>query len=95
MGKSNDLFPVLFTNSLTRFGFWSLDANMQKSFQISESKQLTIRIDARSVMNLPEPFTPIFSTNDAAISQFGIIECGWGDSKSGTRTFQAQVRLTF
>ena len=62
---------------------------------VSESKQLTIRIDARSVMNLPEPFTPILSTNDAAISQFGIIECGCGDSKSGRRTFQAQVRLTF
>ena len=88
-------YGVLTPNSLTRFGVWSFDANMQKSFRISESKQLTIRFDAQNVLNHPEPFIPLFSTNDALISQFGVIECGCGDSKSGTRMFQAQVRLTF
>jgi hypothetical protein len=88
-------YGILTPNALTRFGFWSLDGNIQKSFKITESKQLTIRIDARNVLNHPEPFIPLFSTNDAAISQFGVIECGCGDSKSGTRQFQGQVRLTF
>jgi hypothetical protein len=88
-------YGVLTPNALTRFGFWSFDANMQKSIRISESKSLTIRVDARNVLNHPEPFIPLFSTNDALISQFGVIECGCGDSKSGTRTFQAQVRLSF
>ena len=88
-------YGVLTPNSLTRFGFWSFDANMQKSFKITESKQLTIRVDARNVLNHPEPFIPLFTTNDALVSQFGVIECGCGDSKSGTRTFQAQVRLSF
>jgi hypothetical protein len=50
---------------------------------------------ARNVLNHPGPFIPLFTTNDAAISQFGVIECGCGDSKSGNRTFQGQVRLTF
>jgi hypothetical protein len=86
---------VLTPNSLTRFGNWAFDANIQKAFRISESKQLTIRIDARNVLNHPEPFIPLFTTNNQFISQFGVIECGCGDSKSGTRTFQGQVRLTF
>jgi hypothetical protein len=82
-------------NSLTRFGFWSLDANLQKSFRINESKLLSIRVDALNVLNHPEPFIPLFTTSNAFISQFGVIECGCGDSKSGTRHIQAQVRLTF
>ena len=88
-------YGVLTPNSLTRFGNWAFDANIQKAFKISESKQLTIRIDARNVFNHPEPFIPLFTTNNQFISQFGVIECGCGDSKSGTRTFQAQVRLSF
>jgi hypothetical protein len=86
---------VLTPNALTRFGNWAFDANIQKAFRISESKQLTIRIDARNVLNHPEPFIPLFTTNNQFISQFGVIECGCGDSKSGTRTFQGQVRLSF
>jgi hypothetical protein len=88
-------YGVLTPNSLTRFGFWGFDANVQKSIRISESKQLTIRVDATNVLNHPEPFIPLFTTNNAFISQFGVIECGCGDSKSGTRMFQAQVRLSF
>jgi hypothetical protein len=86
---------ILTPNALTRFGFWSLDANLQKSFKITESKQLSIRIDAINVLNHPEPFIPLFTTNDVNISQFGVIECGCGDSKSGTRRLQGQLRLTF
>ena len=88
-------YGVLTPNVLTRFGNWSFDANIQKSLRISESKQISIRIDAKNVLNHPEPFIPLFSTNDVAISQFGVIECGCGDSKSGTRTFQGQLRFTF
>ena len=72
-----------------------LDANLQKAFRISESKQLTIRVDATNVLNHPEPFIPLFTTNNVFISQFGVIECGCGDSKSGNRAFQAKLRLTF
>jgi hypothetical protein len=90
-GENGQLQP----NSLTRFGFWSLDANLQKSIRLTESKQLTFRVDATNVLNHPEPFIPLFTTNNVFISQFGVIECGCGDSKSGTRMFQAQVRLTF
>jgi hypothetical protein len=87
-------YGVLTPNVLTSFGFWSLDANMQKSFALSDSKQLSIRIDARNVLNHPQPFIPVYSTS-TAFTQFGIIECGCQDHKSGTRTFQGQVRLSF
>jgi hypothetical protein len=89
-GEHGDLAP----NVLTAFGFWSLDGNAQKSFSITESKRLTIRIDATNVLNHPQPFIPVFSTS-TGFTQFGIIECGCQDHKSGTRTFQGQVRLTF
>src|SRR5262249_43556168 len=39
-------YGVLTPNVLTSFGNWSLDGNVQKSFKMTESKQLTIRIDA-------------------------------------------------
>jgi hypothetical protein len=85
---------TLAPNVLTSFGFWSLDGNAQKSFAISESKRLTLRIDATNILNHPQPFIPVFSTS-TGFTQFGIIECGCADHKSGTRAFQGQVRLTF
>jgi hypothetical protein len=88
-------YGVITPNSLRRFGYWGLDANLQKSFRLTESKQLSIRVDATNVLNHPEPFIPLFSTSDVLISQFGVIECGCGDSKSGNRAFQAKLRLTF
>jgi hypothetical protein len=89
-------FGVLTPNVLTSFGNWSLDGNAQKSFRISESKQLTIRIDATNVLNHPTPFIPYFQPGgQIGTGQFGEIQCGCLDTKSGTRTFQGQVRLSF
>jgi hypothetical protein len=87
---------VLTPNVLTSFGNWSLDGNAQKSFRLTETKQLTIRIDATNVLNHPTPFIPYFQPGgQTGNGQFGEILCGCNDSKSGTRTFQGQVRLTF
>jgi hypothetical protein len=83
-------------SSLTGFGLFSLDANAQKSFQITESKQLTIRVDATNVLNHPTPFIPFFAPGGQfGVGQFGEIACGCADHKSGNRSFQAQVRLSF
>jgi len=89
-------YGVLSPNVLTSFGNWSLDANMQKTFQITESKSLTVRIDASNVLNHPTPFIPYMQPGGQTGSgQFGEILCGCNDSKSGTRTFQGQVRFQF
>ena len=89
-------YGVLSPNVLTSFGNWSLDANAQKTFQISESKSLSIRIDATNVLNHPTPFIPYMAPGgQTGNGQFGEILCGCNDSKSGTRTFQGQVRFQF
>ena len=68
------------------FGRWSLDGNLAKTFQISESKSAQLRIDATNITNHPTPsdYTLGFSDN------FGQIT-----SKTGSRTFQAKLRVSF
>jgi hypothetical protein len=74
--------------TLQYWGQFSLDANVQKSFKITESKQVTLRIDTENVLNHPQVGIPNYFTNLGG--PFGSIS-----GKSGTRQFQAQVRLTF
>ena len=69
-------------------GTWTLDAAMRKSFRISESKRLEFRMDASNLLNHPQPAAPELDIN--ASDPFGTI-----DSKTGTRQFQAMIRLEF
>jgi hypothetical protein len=75
-------------NTIFGRGTWSFDANMSKTFRITESKQLQLRIDTTNVLNHPQPGNPNFSSQS---SDFGIIT---GD-KTGSRSFQGTLRLTF
>jgi len=69
-------------------GQWRFDASMQKSFKISESKNLQFRMDARNILNHPEPNAPTLSINSI---NFGTI-----NGKTNLhRQFQAQLRFTF
>ena len=68
-------------------GRWDMDANLQKSFRISESKNLTFRVDANNVFNHPTPGNPNLNLNSGT---FGEIT-----TKTGSRTLQAQIRLEF
>jgi hypothetical protein len=68
-------------------GNWDLDANIQKSLRIAESRNLIFRIDARNVFNHPNPGNPNMNINSGT---FGEI-----NSKSGSRTLAAQVRFEF
>jgi hypothetical protein len=72
-------------------GTWSLDANLAKTFQISESgwiKSLQFRVDATNVLNHPSPGLPDLNINSS--SPFGSIT-----TKDGARAFQGQVRVNF
>jgi len=78
---------TLGTRALERWGAFSLDANVQKTFRISESKQLSIRIDSTNILNHPQVGIP--NTN-VSMGTFGSIT-----TKTGTRTIQGQLRLNF
>jgi hypothetical protein len=68
-------------------GSWDLDANLQKSFRIDESKRLVLRVDAANLFNHATPVAPNLNINSGT---FGEI-----DEKDGNRTLQAQVRFEF
>jgi hypothetical protein len=78
-------------------GRWSLDANISKTFRISESKSVQIRIDTTNVLNHPSLNsgmnldTPV--NFDSTSGDFGHITGASG--KSGGRSFQGTLRLTF
>ena len=72
-------------------GQFSLDANIQKRFRLTESKQLSLRIDTTNVLNHPTPGVPNYFVGGGIFGEMGQITTG----KSGGRTFQGQVRLTF
>jgi len=67
---------------------WTFDANMSKTFQLTESKTLQVRFDARNVLNHPQPAIGGLTINNN--DTLGSIT-----SKSGSRTFQGQLRLAF
>jgi hypothetical protein len=74
-------------------GQWRFDANLRKSIRITESKSLEFRVDARNVLNHPEPADPILDINNV---NFGQIVGTQGNAKSTLhREFQAQLRLNF
>jgi len=75
-------------NVLEGAGTWRFDMAMQKAFNIAESKSLQVRIDATNVLNHPQPAGPTLDINSN--TAFGNIA-----TKTGTRSFQAQLRLTF
>ena len=75
-------------NSVIGLGSFRFDANLGKTFQVSESKSLQVRFDAQNILNHPQPGTPNFSITNA--DYFGRI-----NNKTGSRLFQGQLRFTF
>jgi hypothetical protein len=75
-------------------GTYRFDANLGKTFRITESKSLQFRMDAVNVMNHPNPLPAAGATlsiNSTSGGDFGYLT----NAKTGTRSFQAQLRLTF
>ncbi len=83
---------------------WNLDANLSKTFQITESKSLQFRIDCTNVLNHPWPADPIglgtVGQPTGTVSNFSANNFGQVVSKGGTnngfpRQFQAKLRFSF
>ena len=72
-------------------GVWRFDANLTKSFKVSEGKAMLFRIDSTDIFNHAEPATPIVDIN---ATNFGLIT---GDAAKSAlhRQFQASLRFTF
>jgi hypothetical protein len=75
-------------------GRWRFDAGMGKTFKITETKNVQFRVDARNVLNHPEPNPAalILNMNDASFGRFS-----GTNAKSDTsfRELQAQLRVNF
>jgi hypothetical protein len=72
-------------------GVWRLDANLTKSFKVSEGKAMLFRIDSTDVLNHAEPATPVVDIN---ATNFGLIT-GAAAKSALHRQFQASLRFTF
>jgi hypothetical protein len=68
-------------------GRWDLDANLQKTVRIDEARAVTLRMDASNLLNHPTPGNPNLNINTGTFGQI--------NTKTGSRTLQAQVRLEF
>jgi len=89
---------TLGNNTVVGLGTWRFDANLGKTFQISESKSLQVRFDAQNVLNHPQPNTPNLAiTGTAPFGQIGDTSFFGATTyaKSGGRMLQGQLRLNF
>jgi hypothetical protein len=85
-------------NRFENLGSWSADMAIQKRVRISESKSMTVRLDATNIFNHPTPgqgglFAPAVGASDLSLqggNPFGAVT-----NKSGNRRFQLKARLDF
>jgi hypothetical protein len=75
-------------STIEGLGTIHFDANISKSFRITESKSFQLRIDATNVLNHPTPPAPTLSINN---DNFGYLI----GNKTGGREFQGQLRFSF
>jgi hypothetical protein len=75
--------------TITGIGTWSLDANLSKTFRISESKSVQVRMDATNITNHPGMNAP--SLNITNLTVFGQIT----GKPNNVRQFQGQLRFSF
>jgi hypothetical protein len=82
---------TLGSNTFQTRGVWTLDGNVSKTFQISESKSVQIRVDATNMLNHPIPNDPTLNINSN--EPFGNQN---GKSQfQGARAFRGTVRVSF
>jgi len=72
-------------------GRWKFDAGLGKTFRVSESRSLQFRVDARNVLNHPEPTTPVMDINNVNFGQI----VGASPKSAAARELQAQLRFSF
>ena len=88
-------------NIMENPGLWFFDGSASKSFRLTETKSLQLRVDATNVFNHPTPNNPTLDINSdnpfGNITSKGSVGTGIFAtlSASPNRTFQASLRLMF
>jgi hypothetical protein len=87
-------------NQFENLGAWAADMAIQKQVRISESKSVTVRVDATNIFNHPTPgqgglFSPAVGASDLASQSHAGTAFGSVNSKSGQRRFQLKARVDF
>jgi hypothetical protein len=89
-------------NRFENIGSWTADMAIQKRVRVSESKSLTVRVDATNIFNHPTPgqaglFAAAVGGSDLALQPAPGSSTPFGsvNSKSGQRRFQLKARLDF
>ena len=78
---------TLGSNTVIGLGSWRFDANLGKSFRISESKSLQVRFDAQNVLNHPQPANPNLAiTGTAPFGQIATTTGFFGTTYGNDRT---------
>jgi len=86
---------TLGSRSLVSFGTVFLDGNIQKTFRLTESKQLSIRIDATNILNHPQLNSPNFTVGGTPFGQIAGKGAATFAGPPVQRNFQGQLRFTF
>jgi hypothetical protein len=77
-------------------GIFYLDGNIAKSFRLTETKQLSIRLDATNILNHPQLMAPNFTVGATPFGQIsGKGTTIFGQATPVQRNFQGSVRLSF
>jgi hypothetical protein len=78
--------------TMRTFPRWRLDGNLSKTFRITESKSVQLRFDATNITNHPTPADPtgLANVGSSFTDNFGQIT-----TKTGSRTFQGKLRISF
>jgi hypothetical protein len=82
-------------NEVFGLGFYRFDANLGKTFRITESKSLQVRFDALNVLNHPQPGNPNLNIDPQGFPVPASVPFGQISGKTGTRTMQGQLRFSF
>jgi hypothetical protein len=77
------------------YGNWSMDMSASKSFNLSESKSVQVRVDTTNVFNHPTPGFTNGITTTPGLPSFAAGTFGVTNTKTGERSFQGQLRLNF
>jgi hypothetical protein len=83
-------------NIVTGIADFRLDANISKSFRLTESKSVQVRIDTNNVLNHPLLSAPSLALSNTTTTAFGTITSKGGNGATqNSRQFQGELRINF
>jgi hypothetical protein len=86
---------TLGNRSVNSFGSVFLDGNVQKTFRLTESKSLSVRVDATNILNHPQLNSPNFTVGATPFGQIAGKGAATFAGPPVQRNFQGQLRFSF